>query len=259
LVDGVRARNGTIAGFMRCVFTEGGTNTSRFADLMVRDCFHGIFLSADASIERVEVNRTSGACIGAISFSSRIVITGTQVRNCGTGGISANGEARVEASVIDWTGVRGVLAGDSSVLIGITVRRAGSSFANEPGILCGRACSVSDSTVRDGGGPGITAGELSSISGNRVDLNIGNAIQAGDASTVRANTIGAAVFAGGGPFEGVRCGFGCNVFDNVVRNSSTPVSLSTDSRYGRNVFSLYANPPTGGVSAGDNLCNGVSC
>jgi hypothetical protein len=97
-----------------------------------------------------------------------------------------------------------------------------------------------------------------------VSLWAGAGVFAGPGSTIRSNTIsdGALGFVSTLTVAiGILCFDGCNVLDNVVRNGPTPLDLlaNSNSRYSRNVFSLYTNPPTGGVSAGDNLCNGVSC
>lgn len=254
-----RIHGGRITGvYNGVVFLDPNTHVRLF-DLEIYDSNTSVLQIAAAAslkIERVEIERSGGSCI-FLSSPLTVDIREARVLHCNDSGIVTTFDSplHLSDSVVAHAGVVGVIAGDSSTIERVTVRD-GEGGA----IQCGRGCLIRESLVTGNGGAGVQVGFLSQVIENQVDLNGGTAISASDGSTVSHNTVGATSSA---PTQspGIACNLGCGVFDNVVRSSSQPLTIGSGSRYGKNVFSVYpGNAATGfGVSAGDNLCNGVGC
>lgn len=257
----VRIRNGFVSGFVTAVNVPGGEGSVRLSDLHVASSQVGISSSSglgfafapDLRIDGVSIRQVAGNCISYIARA--VEVRKSRIADCKSLGLDVGFSAlSMTDTTIDRVGQLGIFAGDNAMIRDVEVRGAGST-----GIQCGRGCQVVRSKVVEGGERGIATGFIASIVDNVVDFNEGVAIQASDGSTIRGNSVGAANFVGSYP--GISCSTGCNVLDNVVRNSSVPLNLGAQSSWRRNVLSEYPGAPMvgSGVSGGDNLCNGAGC
>jgi len=226
---------------------------------------------AEATNLRVRWNGQDG-----VSVVQGSIVSGMIIFENGGDGISGLHASTVSANTVFRNGGDGVKVWDGSTVSGNTSynngfdgidAKSGSTITGNTtygntgfGIVAAQSAVVQGNTLRVNSSGGISAGFLAHVVDNSLDGNGGPGIAASDGSNITRNTVGAItpIFAG---HPGITCGGGCAVYDNLVRNTSQAMTLGAGSRYGRNVLSLSPNPAvTGsGVSAGDNLCNGVSC
>lgn len=256
----IRLHDGAISGFQEAIRSPDITVTGvlRISDVLIESSGTGVFSPFAGSpisrviIERSTVRRMSGSCV--FLHQGVVEVLESRLIDCHDSGVFNSGKLVVSDSRIERVGVSGLSSGDDTVVRDVEVRDFGGT-----GINCGRTCMVSKTLISRGRGRGIQASFISTIVDNVVDFNGDVSIFAGDGSTIRGNSVGAASDLG--TFPGIICGTGCNVLDNVVRNSSQPLNLDAHSSYRRNVLSLYPGAPVigSGVSGGDNLCNGTSC
>jgi hypothetical protein len=250
-VHGISVRNGSITGM--------GAN--------------GVILGSQAEVTKLRV-RWNG--LDGISVFQGSIVSGSTVFENGGDGILGFHGSTFSANAVFNNGGDGIHVWDGSTVSGNTSyvngqdgidAKSGSTITGNTtygnkayGINGGQSTVIQGNTIRVNSTGGITAGFLAHVIDNSLDGNDGPGIAASDGSNISRNTVGAItpIFAG---HPGITCGGGCAVYDNLVRNTSQAMTLGAGSRYSRNVLSLSPNPAvTGsGVSAGDNLCDGVSC
>jgi hypothetical protein len=270
--QGISVRNGSIIGMGSEGVYVG--ERSELRDLQVRWCGrhgalvatgsivsgvrayengqHGIFLNGAGT--RAEGNTAHQNLGHGIYAGFGATLSGNAAYDNAFVGINLADGSSLSNSASYRNGQQGILATDGSTLTDNAV------YDNRnTGIACGANCVISSNSVRTNASGGISAGYLAHVVDNSLDGNAGPQISVSDGSTVSRNTVGAITpqFVG---YPGIQCGPGCAVFENLVRNGSQGMSLGEASRYGRNVLSLVPSPAvSGGVSAGDNLCNGTGC
>jgi hypothetical protein len=120
------------------------------------------------------------------------------------------------------------------------------------GIFVGNGSIVSGNSATDNGQEGIYVLSSSTVSGNTVFINGSDGIYAGQGSTVIGNT------AWGNEDDGIATTSGCAVQGNTVRrNLGYGLRLWPTDAYRENVITdNTVGTVTGGVNAGDNVCNG---
>lgn len=136
---------------------------------------------------------------------------------------------------------------------GISVRNGSVIGMGDIGITLGEQAEVRDVLLRWNGGDAIVVGLGSTVADAVVFQNGGDGIVADSGSSVSDSTVydNAA--------DGIETGGGCSVQRNTVRaNTGVALRLGAQSTYRENTLTGNGGGcVTGGVSAGDNGCNGA--
>jgi hypothetical protein len=147
----------------------------------------------------------------------------------GAGGIGINAPNQpnvvIQNGNIIGMGGGGVVVGNGGTVTSMHITGGGG------GIVCGSSCVIADNSISGNNGDGISAAGL--IRGNTVDGNTGNGITAGANSSITGNELSG--------------------------NTGTGIAMQPKDGFSNNVISGGATT-TGGVDAGNNVCNGsVGC
>jgi hypothetical protein len=215
----------------------------------------------------------SGIGISAAGPSTRmVVVKNGRIRGFGAGAIALGDRARLEGVAAERNGTQGLSAGVTSIVRGCTAQlNAGV------GIQVGTASIVQDSTAaenrlggilgagvgvlvtrsatRGNGGDGISTLQSGLIRKNTAYQNYLSGITAGEGSNVIDNT------SYGNSGGGISALDGSTLNRNTVWFSSGSVaalSLGSGAAYHQNKITAVI-PVSGGVSMGENSCNGSSC
>jgi hypothetical protein len=189
------------------------------------------------ALDRRHVSVRNGTVRGAgsdgLALGASCRVEGVTVENNGRDGIVADDFCVISASSSRANAQRGFSLGDDVVISHCASAENGSS-----GILAGGSSVVVENAARQNGAYGISASTASSVSRNSSYSNQGDQIRA-DASSVVGNAVRSLTGQG----------WGLNLTGAVA------------SGYAQNTISISgaAGLVTGGVSAGDNVCNGVLC
>ncbi len=170
-----------------------------------------------------------------VEFSGSGIRAGSnaEVRDCITQrnrnqGIEVSADSVVTHNVSRSNGQDGILASYGAAVIGNSSADNGGR-----GLFAYTGCVVRDNATRANEGTGIDTGSGCVVSDNATADNLGNGIYANTGSTVQRNT--------------------------AFRNTGTGIMLGTNAGYRENVINLNTGGTvSGGVSMGNNLCNGSS-
>lgn len=135
---------------------------------------------------------------------------------------------------------------------GLSVRNGSITGVGNSAVVLGEQAEVRDVLVRWNGGDAIVVGLGSTVANAVVFQNGGDGIVADSGSSVSDSTIY------DNSADGIETGGGCSVQRNTVRsNTGVALRLGSQSAYRENTLTGNGGGcVTGGVSAGDNGCNG---
>jgi hypothetical protein len=167
----------------------------------------------------------SGTGDGVFSIQGNVVVRNGTVRGMPDFGVRLGGDARIEDLHIEQNGGWGIFADVGSLFIRNRVRRNGGE-----GIAAGDASRVAENVITSNGGNGISTGGRLHISHNMIVGNQGDGVVA----TTNPGTV---------------------LFNSVLANAGTGLSLHAGSGYGQNVISQNGPPEvSGGNQIGTNVC-----
>ena len=194
----------------------------------------------------------NGIDAGAIGGNAltHVVITDGAVIGFGHDGIHGNQADRVERVRVSNNANFGIDVDNESL-----VSRCKAQVNGQRGISAGPDSVVSDNIASANGEIGILGDLGSTITGNTSTNNVGAGINAGSGVTLTRNS------SRENKGRGISTGGGCILNGNsATDNTGFCLGLGSSSGYTNNVIdSNTAGTVTGGVSLGQNLCNGVAC
>lgn len=138
-----------------------------------------------------------------------------------------------------------------------TVRRSRIELCAADALQAGFATTVVDSRAGRSNGLGMNLGNTVEIRSSEAVLNGATGVSCGGPAVL----VGNRMVGNGGNGLVVTNVAGATLSENVfTSNISTGAVLTNGSNYGANIFEANgAAPVTGGVSRGDNVCNGAAC
>jgi hypothetical protein len=184
-----------------------------------------------AGCPRVTTNCTPASGTGTGIDRTGADLVGISVRNggvvgMGSFGIQLESHAHVQGVRVRWNRFTGIVVGTDSIVSGNLVLENGQDGISAPRSV------ISGNVVSDNGGAGIVANSSALISENLVYSNGETGIACFEGSTARGNV--------------------------VRENSGFGLSLDPESSFRENTITgnLAGTVTGGGVSTGNNLCNG---